>query len=73
MSTAPIFTIPFKIYAAFSIYGADILQCPHQGAKLIMFYHRTQPTIIIMNLKPETWNSFKSTLQLLNRHWTMRN
>jgi len=54
MSTAPIFTIPLKIYAAFSIYGADILQCPHQGAKLIKHYHRTQPTIIIMNLKPKT-------------------
>lgn len=34
MLTAPIRTIPCRIYAAFSNYGAELLQCPHQGAEM---------------------------------------
>lgn len=33
MSTAPTLTMPDKIDAVCSYYGAAILQCPHQGAK----------------------------------------
>lgn len=32
-STAPIFTIPSNVLAAFSYSGASALQCPHHGAK----------------------------------------
>ena len=37
ISTAPTLTIPFKIDAACSNSGAAILQCPHQGATIMIY------------------------------------